>query len=200
MRSVLLFLVVFVLSSTAAAQFDIAAMGRMQCQPSVAIQRADIRKELKLTKQQNSEVQKIEKDVSAAVGSAGQTLTSPFQKIKEADDQIMALLDDPQKKRLAEIQIQIQGPPAMAYPEVSGPLGLSDAQVKQIAQLQADYGTQATDLAMHDHGRGAVGKVTKLRDERDANMLQVLTSAQRDKFKEMQGAPFKDARPKGSIF
>lgn len=200
MRYVLLFLIVFALSSVALGQFDMSGLGHMQSQPSMALQRGDIRKELKLTRAQNSQIDMIEKEVSSAASGSGQSFTAPFQKMKEADEQIMALLDDPQKKRLFEIQIQMQGPPAMAYPEVAGPLGLTEAQMKQITDLQSTFSTQAMDLTTHNPGRGTMGKITKLRDERDANMLQILTSAQRDKFKEMQGKPFKDARPKGSVF
>src|SRR5687768_3164250 len=111
MRFALSLLVFTLLSAMALCQFEMMNMNKMTSRPSMALQRQDIKKELKLRKDQSSEIDKAIKELNKAMGQANPnnmaSLGAPLEKIKETDEKILTVLDEPQKKRLSEVQIQM---------------------------------------------------------------------------------------------
>lgn len=195
MRIPLSIILLVSLIATAAAQFDMD-FTKMASRPVMALMRDDIKKELKLNKEQNAEIGKIVKEVNGLNRGSGNPM-AVLDKMKEADQKILAVLDEPQKKRLSEIRIQIQGPPALSDPEVAGPLQLSEDQVNKVKEMQSSYMSEMMSLMQKGMDRSTQGKLDKLRDDRDKKMLELLSAEQQAKFKEMQGPVFKNARPKG---
>lgn len=195
---------ILLLATCALAQFGLSSMSKMQSSPAMALLRTDIKKELKLRKDQESQINQIEKDLSSAMsptrGNDPTSLSSPLAKIDEANVKVMAVLDDTQRQRLFEIRLQMQGPPSVLDPDVSRSLALTDDQTGSIKTLDTTYLSEALRVVQDHPGKGTMEKIAKMRDDRDEKILKVLTDEQRAKFKEMQGTPFKDARPKGSIF
>jgi len=193
MRRLAILVIFLSLVAAAIAQFG---MGQMLSSPFMCMSRPDIRKELKLTKDQNKQVDAIVKDVMASARNQSDPMGG-MRKMTEADKQILDLLDDNQKKRLGEIRIQMRGPAAILDEDVSKPLGLSEDQIKQAHDLQSAYMNEL--LGMMQHPSPSMSKTAdKKRDENDAKLMAVLTDAQREQFKAMQGAPFKNARLKGT--
>src|SRR3954471_11404585 len=104
MRSALFVLLLFVSAHPAFGQFDMDSMLLMRTKPAIALTRADLKKELKLTKDQDASIGKIEKDLQAQMGGNNQTSINSAMafpgKIDEASAQIVAILDETQRKRL----------------------------------------------------------------------------------------------------
>lgn len=199
MRATVAVLSFLLLIAAAFAQFDLD-MAQMSARPSIALMRDDIRKELKLRKDQNSAISQIQKEMNLAMRGSGNDLAAAMgslDKMKEADAKIVAILDEPQKKRFSEIQIQIQGMPAAANPEIAEPLKLTEDQVGQIKSFQADYQKETMALMMNRPDKSTMGKIEKLAADRDKKILDLMSAEQQAKFKEMQGATLKNARPKG---
>ena len=59
--------ILLILAAITSAQFDMSSMQRLQYSPCMAINRPDVRKELKLTKDQAKQVDQIEKDMYGAL-------------------------------------------------------------------------------------------------------------------------------------
>ena len=183
------------------AQFDMASMTLMQSSTSAAMNRADIRKELKLSRDQDQAIAKVEKELMG--GGKGPRRNDPnamadamamMGKYEQADKDIDALLDEKQKKRLVEIRIQMMGPPGLQSPLVAGPLELTDEQKEKVKAVETAHQADMVTIARSSRGKGLYEGMAKKRAEADAKLLELLTDAQKAKYKEIQGAPFKDAR------
>jgi Spy/CpxP family protein refolding chaperone len=109
---------------------------------------------------------------------------------REASAEVDAKLADPQKQRLQEIAIQVNGPAALYDPSVVEQLSLSDEQKKKLEELRADN-SKAVEDAMSDFGElpreERREKFRQLSETADSNLLGVLTDEQKSKFDEMQG-------------
>jgi len=204
MRRAILTTLALMLAVFAWCQVDMSEMSKMQSSPCMVMLRRDIRKELKLSRSQDTDVDRIEKTLSGAMQPSKSkdpdSLMAPYQAMKDANSQILATLDDVQKKRLSEIRLQILGCPAMVDPEFAPQVGLSEDQINAIKPIESAYIDDATQYVMKHHDKHTPDEIDKMAAARDVKILAILTQDQRDKFKQLLGTPFKNARPRGSIF
>jgi hypothetical protein len=145
--------------------------------------------ELKLSVQVVTDLWDVVNDYRKKNGEVGRNRDlSAAERTKKLDqlrveqaDTMTALLNPEQLKRLIEIEYQLRGPQAIADDAVTKALGLEKATQDKIKTIVADARKAgASNAAMQ-----------KIRDKRDAAILDLLTEAQKAKWVEIQGAPFK---------
>jgi Spy/CpxP family protein refolding chaperone len=154
-----------------------------------------VQKELGLTAKQKESLQKISADFRSSMSNLSdedrQTKMSELRKAME--DKIGAVLNAKQNARLKEIQVQVQGPAALATKDVAEALKLTDDQVSQITKLVDSLQSDIRDtfqVAGQDNFAQARDEVAKLRQEGNDKILAVLNSDQKAGFEKMQGAKF----------
>lgn len=168
--------------------------------------RADVSKELKLTDDQKSKLDKVQADQRQKMMDAFQGGFDPSDReklskmigdmMKESDKAAMAVLNEEQAKRLNELWIQRSGNSAIANPEVQKELGLNETQIKKIKDLQ-DKQQQANQAMMQKIQNQEID-FQEMRDQSAKNQKilleefgKVLTTDQAAKLKKMGGAEFK---------
>lgn len=105
------------------------------------------------------------------------------------------IFTESQFKRFHQLTGQWQGPIAVANPHVAEMLGLSEAQIAQIHEVQADH---QKSMAARSEALDSAGpapamsreEMAKVRKEIGKHILNVLTSDQRAQWKKMLGKPF----------
>jgi Spy/CpxP family protein refolding chaperone len=118
----------------------------------------------------------------------------------EAEQKIAAILSPAQLQRLTEIRLQLEGPVAIAHPQVVEALGLSDdqrGQLKSVRDQASDEVEQMRQAALRSppEEREAKSaelqkKIAEIATKMGQKYLEVLTPEQREKFERMKGAKF----------
>jgi hypothetical protein len=165
-----------------------------------------VQKELKLDSDQVSKAESIVRDVREKhqgdfaklqdldaqerrekMAEIGRAMTS------ETNKALADVLKPEQMKRYRQIQLQQQGLTAFTEPDVQAKLKLSDDQVGQIRRIAADNQGQMRELFQPGGGGNreeAMQKMATLRKEGMDKALAVLSSDQKDAWKDLTGEPF----------
>lgn len=173
--------------------------------PASILRRPDVQAELKLTdkqKEQISDIQQAQREVMReAMQGGGQPDRALMEKTnKEAEKQMLALLDDGQKKRLREVWIQIAGINAILDAKVQEDLGFTAEQKKQVKDLN-EAQRKEQESAMQAMRDGTMDRQTlqdsmgKAREKFKADLEKIPTAEQKAKLKEMGGKEFKQTDP-----
>jgi hypothetical protein len=119
-----------------------------------------------------------------------------------ASAKLVEVLDPPQRARLQEILIQVNGAMALNEADVVKVLNLSDEQQEKLAEIPRKIWPairDAVDETQTDDQRRAI--IADIRAKNEEEMLAVLTPGQREEFKAMQGQPIEvdtnPLRPRG---
>ena len=171
-----------------------------------------VRKELKITDDQQTKLAEIQKKQSAARQELFSglrdlpqeerrakftELRGKFEELnKKFTAQTNKVLNADQKKRLQEITIQVRGGSALSSGDVAKALGLSDEQTKKLTAINAEYRTKSRELFQGDR-EGRREKFAALRKETDETRLAVLNADQKEKFGKMKGKKFELDRSAG---
>jgi eukaryotic-like serine/threonine-protein kinase len=182
------------------------------------LRQESVQKELKLTPEQMMKLQQISEKMRKKFRATVQASDGDLKKVQalmaENEKACAAVLTPDQGERLKQIFYQRQGALALADPEVAKPVQLSDLQQKKIREINEETGRQVSDLwsaaaATNPYGaaypypqqpgypggyltdKETLKKMTELRQVAVDKVLKVLTDAQKSKWKEMQGEPFK---------
>lgn len=179
---------------------------------------SQVQTELKLTDEQKSQIdtisQEARENMVASFRGFGDIRDLPEQereaKFAEArekwqaaekatNEKVAGVLDDAQEKRLAEIQVQAQGPTAFSSEEVAAKLNLTDEQKQKIKDLLAAQREVREELvggenlsreerrAKFDENRT---KLQELSKETEKGIVDSLTDAQKQQWTEIKGAAF----------
>lgn len=162
----------------------------------ILLRQASVQEELKLTKEQ---VDKIEKFGDEQWKKAQDVHKLDAAKAKPEWDKMHAenqkfladTLKPEQAKRLDQIGMHVAGLLWVMDPTVSSALGLTSDQKKKIEELHK-AAHKDTEDAVHMTDKAA--RATKLEELRKAHhkeLIAVLTDAQKTKWKELAGDPFK---------
>ena len=110
----------------------------------------------------------------------------------QIEEHLVDVLDDDQIARYPQINLQREGAGALVKEEIAAEIGLSDDQVSAIEE--------AIEAGRPQRGESGFEReaITKLREEMDAKIDEILTDAQKAKWEEMLGEPFEFARRQGS--
>jgi len=208
----LLVLVVAALASLSSAQFDMmGSMRKMKTAPVFLVGMPEVKKELKLTGDQNKKIGAIQKefqkktDEATKMPKGGQDLSAMMAMSKtlaEAEDNaskaIVDTLNPGQAKRLTEIQIQVSGPTCLFEPEMQKGLALTDDQISKVDEIKAGEASKMMEVFQASQGgrdpKAMQKKMKEVRAERDANLLKILSPEQTKKLTDLQGPPFAAAK------
>ncbi|MFQ3587825.1 MAG: Spy/CpxP family protein refolding chaperone [Fimbriimonadaceae bacterium] len=177
-------------------------LGQRMGDGSMLVMRADVQRDLKLTDQQKSQVEGLMQRMRSRMESMrgqgqqpGANMSAMAEIQRETSESINRILDEQQRKRLGEIQLQLAGPMALARPDVQNQLNLTQQQRTQLRELQA-ANMQKNREMMEKVRAGQMDRTQiqaereKLRKEATESMLKILTPEQATRFRQMQGAPF----------
>ena len=175
-----------------------------------------VQQELKLSEDQTKKIETVVQDVRkkhqdefAALRNADQAErrekgAALMQKVSEETKKgLSGVLQPAQEKRFKQIELQTQGSRAFADPEVQKTLKLTDDQQEKIKTINEDAAKEMREMFQGGGGRGnfqeAQKKMAELRKETMNRTQEVLTSGQKEQWKEMTGTPFeiKFDRPAG---
>jgi Spy/CpxP family protein refolding chaperone len=200
------------MAAMALAVFADAAQAQRRGRGSL-IGREQVQKELKITDDQKTKLDEIQKKQSAArreLFSGVRDLPRDEQRAKYTElrgkseelskkftAQANEVLNADQKKRLQEISIQVRGSSALSTDDVAKALGLSEEQSKKLRAISEDSRAAMRKLFEGDR-EGVREKFTALRKEAGEKMLAVLTADQKEKFEKMKGKKFELERRGGN--
>jgi hypothetical protein len=170
----------------------------------------EVQQELKMTQPQIDKLQTKQQELRQAMQEifqgGGGPPSSPeerekiFARIRELQDKALAdILDTRQQKRFRQLELQRQGPAALARKDVADELKLTEAQRGQIQTIQQQAGEamrgamQGVDFQnMTPEDRQKLGaKMQEIQKAAGDKITATLTAAQRAQWKTMQGEPFK---------
>ena len=164
-----------------------------------------VRKELKVTDDQQSKLQEIQQkrrtasqelfsgldDLSREERRAKfAELRGKFEELtKKSTAQINEVLSADQQKRLLGITIQVRGASTLSMGDVAKALGLSDEQKKKVTTINKE--SRAKSREIRGGNREESGeKLTALRKETGEQLLAVLSADQKEKFEKLKGEKF----------
>jgi len=162
---------------------------------SALLERPDVQRELNLTEQQKTQIRQMQEAMRAAWQEMRdlppQERRQKMEELRQKNDPTK-VLNETQKKRLRELELQAMGPTAFLQPEVADELKLTQEQrsrlqgivMQQMQQLREQFQSGG-----FGQGQGAQ-TFQQLREQAEKQMLEVLTPAQREKWQQMQGKPF----------
>ncbi len=150
----------------------------------------DIKKELKVTKDQDKKIQEALKVMQAELqaGSRQIDLSDPMGSM---DIDLTPILDAAQCTRLEELYLQANSGYALTDPKVAAALALTDEQKDKTATAKAEATTELMNLMADMRSNSAVKALKKRQVELGEKMLEILTAEQRAKLETLKGKPFK---------
>ncbi len=177
--------------------------GGNQNSPTGLLTRADVKKDLSLTDDQNTKLTEIRtglrqkmQDARTAAGDDRAAQQAAMAKIgEESAKEINAVLTADQQKRLKEIFIQLRGAQAVLNPEVQKDLEITGDQKTKIADLQKRQQQANADIRAKVQSGEIEQTAVRELQQKNTKVLNeeingVLTDAQKSKLKEMGGKTF----------
>jgi Spy/CpxP family protein refolding chaperone len=155
------------------------------------LMREDVQRELNLSQTQKARLEQLRQEMQQAMQELRdlppEQRRERMQALRQKYDPA-TILNETQRKRLRELELQWQGPFALTDPEIAKQVGLTEEQQAKIRGI-----IQETFQSM----RGQPGQpgermqeFQKAREQAEKRMLEVLTPAQREKWQQMLGKPF----------
>jgi Spy/CpxP family protein refolding chaperone len=175
-------------SLCAAQRMPVGMTGRF-----MLVMMPDAKKELKITKEQDKQIQQVMKEANDAARSgqmpAGFDFMNPMGHL---DPKLASILTPEQAARLEELFVQANGGFSLLDSKVSTALGLSDEVNGQIKELNSEAAAeQMRTLQGGMRSKADADKLKKVRADYGAKMLALLSPEQAKKFETMKGKPFK---------
>ncbi|MCX7992622.1 MAG: hypothetical protein N2651_03015 [Fimbriimonadales bacterium] len=170
-------------------------MGGAGMMSGMLLQRPDVQRELNLTEQQKNQIRQMQENQRTAMEELRNLppdqRRQKMQELREKNDPTK-VLNETQKKRLRELELQALGPSAFLQDDVANELKLTQ---EQRSKLQGIVMQQMQQLREQFQGGGfgqgqGAQQMQQLRDQMEKQMLEVLTPAQRQQWQQMQGKPF----------
>lgn len=166
--------------------------------------------EVKVTPEQKTEIEKIQKELRDQVTAGGRTgnlsqeereklLEKRKQAATESDQKLASVLKPEQLKRLSEISFQQRGPAVLKDEAVAKELKLTPEQVTKVGEA-ITWGQEERRKLLSERGQGKRGrealaemreKQEKVQKETETKVLAALTDAQKEQFVKLKGSPFK---------
>jgi len=175
------------------------------------LQIKEVQEELKMTQPQIDKVATKQTEVQQAMQELRQN-AGDFQSMSAEDRQkffaktqevqtkaVNDILDSKQQKRYHQLELQQQGPMAVARPEVAKELNLTDDQKSKIKDIQTAQQEKMREI-FQGAGQGGdrqamMTQMQALQKAAGEKVEGVLTDAQKAQWKTMTGEPFKFPAP-----
>lgn len=150
----------------------------------------EVKKELNQTKAQDRALQGRIKELGESAQKGGQVIdfANPMSMLDPAVDEV---LTDEQKKRIEELFIQANSGYALLDKRVAALMSLTEEQNASLRAINSKANTEIIADYQKARTSGAVKAVQKKHDDFGLQMEALLTKDQSEKFKQMQGKPFK---------
>jgi hypothetical protein len=146
--------------------------------------RPDVQKEIHMTAAQKTALEKCRKEMNVDWSGAVDT-----RKLAETHKRANAIFNTTQKNRLRELAYQTAGGFALQAADVKKALGITDAQSKKMFSVREQGMTKFQQAARANGGKG--GPNPAITAWIKNGLVNVLTPAQKAKWKAMQGRPFR---------
>jgi Spy/CpxP family protein refolding chaperone len=191
----LVFAVAALIASPALAQRDRPRGGGGFGGAFFLLTQESVQKELKLSDDQVKKVKELQdKQREAFQGFRDLSREERQTKMREQGEAtqkaIKELLKADQHKRLDQISLQREGSRALSRKEVAEALKISDEQKEKLKTIQEETRKEMGELFRGENREEARKKIEELRKSSEEKAMNVLTSEQKTKLKEMQGKPF----------
>lgn len=180
-----------------------------------------VQDELKLSEDQKNQVFKLVRAAGAkaremiqatsrAGGGGGvdrQAMMAAFAQLRQENERAAEqVLQSDQKERFSQIMLRVEGPLAVARPEIAAKLGLSQQQTRQVQGTWLQMMQTLRESTLAGQGGNGLGNgnggfnpgmvqanlrdTMKLRDAAAQQIGRILESKQKDAFNKMLGEPF----------
>jgi Spy/CpxP family protein refolding chaperone len=174
----------------AAAQTGFGMKGRL-----MIVMMPDAKKELKITREQDKQIQEAIKKADAEIRAgglpAGMNMMDMMNPMAMMDPILVPILDDVQKIRLEELFLQVNGGHALTDATVAAAMELDDDQKAQIKAIKAEASQDLLSRMSGLRSQSAANELKKKQKEFGDKMLAVLRPEQAAKFETAKGKPFK---------
>jgi Spy/CpxP family protein refolding chaperone len=161
------------------------------------LRQKSVQKELKLSDETVKKIMDFTNKESDEYGKAlkdlkGKERTAKFEELEKANKKFLEdNLSEEQRKRLAQITLQVTGLYQLGRPEVVKALNLTEEQQNKLEDLQKETRKALEEIITSTERAGKNEKLAKLREENKKKIMAVLTDEQKAKVKEIVGEPFK---------
>jgi hypothetical protein len=164
--------------------------------PLVLLRQKSVQEELKLSADTVMKIMEFtEKQWKTALAALKQGADERKAKFDELDKEDREFLDSTltpeQRKRLDQITIQMTGLMQLTRPEVIKALDLTEDQLKEIRQMQQEARKEVAEILQNKDRAARHEQMMKRREATREKIMALLTAEQREKVKELVGAPFK---------
>lgn len=161
----------------------------MVASPCIATQRPEVRKELKLSKEQIKVLDEVKKRFTEATQAANKSMdfSAISQAMREGDARIWEALDDGQDERLRGLILQIKGPAAFGEEEFVKEYALTPEQVEKLDAIRTTCRDGYMNAARKDQR-----KLKGILETYEKDSLAVLTADQRAKYDRACGPKVKN--------
>jgi hypothetical protein len=160
--------------------------GGFQSDPISLLRNAAVRKELEIEADQQKQIEAVQKEMSDEMEKVRKEISVKYTEKAEK------LLQPQQVERLNQISLQLRGVAALTDADVVKKIGLSDDQVKEIKDKQAEG--QKKIAALRDDTSSdfqeRMNKMREIRTETDKAVLGVLSESQQKTYTTMKGKEF----------
>lgn len=170
--------------------------GRMMGQNlgMMLLQRPDVQKELNLSQSQKAKLEQMQQEMRQAMQDmfnlSPEERREQMQALRQKYDPT-SILNEAQRKRLRELELQWQGPMALTNPEIAQQLGLTQEQQAKIRGImQETFQAMRPQPGQPGQFGGRMEEMQKAREQAEKKILEVLTPAQHEKWQQMLGKPF----------
>jgi hypothetical protein len=152
----------------------------------------DVRKEIKLSKDQDKAIQEFLKNAqsnpSSMAGVMNMNMVNPAGALPEP---VSSKFEASQLQRLEELFLQFNSGLALMDPAVAKALELTEEQSAKVNEIGYEAGAEVQKLMMNMRSQSAANKLKETRKAYAEKLLEILTAGQKAKFVEMSGKPFK---------
>ena len=167
-----------------------------------------VQTELKMTEDQKTKVFELAREAQQKgrvmmqsmfqAGGNAQVLMSAGMRLRQENEAAGArILKPEQKSRVDEIMLQIEGPLAVARPEVAARLNMTPKQNQQVQVTQMQMFQALREMAMAQGGNNGFGPaglpreaINQVRRAANQQLGRILDAKQRFNFDKMLGEPF----------
>jgi hypothetical protein len=115
------------------------------------------------------------------------------QKVAELEERtsskVNKLLDQPQRNRLREILLQVNGAVELTRKDIQDELGITSEQRTKLVEISHDNAKSRRD-ALANYEGDKTAKMVELQREADKKLFDVLTDKQREQFEKLKGKKF----------
>lgn len=183
-------------SSVVAQPGGMGMMNRPQMASGLLVME-EVQKELEMTEEQIEEIvaaaQQLNDDFRAAMREAftnGEDVEELTKEFKEQDDELVAKLDDDQKKRLKQLSYQRMDVAILRDADAVAALALTDDQKTAIDDAFASMQEKMQEMFQSGDREGMREKMGELRTELTEAVMGQLTDEQKAKLDELKGEAF----------